>query len=139
MWRGDGAGEENRDPAATANPLDLPAVLKFGALLAAVMALSKILTGFAGSSGAYALALLSGLADVDAISLSMARHGAQEIGANAAALAVLLAVLSNTAAKVGMAWVMGGAAMGMRLAAASVLALGAGLAALAFLSAPLGL
>lgn len=140
MGRGAGASDDPaRNPVTSANPLDLPAVLKFGGLLAAVMILSKVLTQFAGSSGAYALALVSGLADVDAISLSMARHGGEAIGWRAASLAVLLAVLSNTVAKVGVAWILGGSAMGLRLAAASILALGAGGAALAFLPAPPGL
>ncbi len=137
---GAGPGDDReRNPVTSDNPLDLPAVLKFGALLAAVMILSKVLTRFAGSSGAYALAAVSGLADVDAISLSMARHGAQEVGWTAASLAVLIAVLSNTATKVGIAWVLGGPAMGLRLAVASILALGAGAAALAFVPTPLGL
>ncbi len=141
LFIGRGARPEDRErnPAASGNPLDLPAVLKFGALLASVMVLSKVLTRVAGSSGAYALAALSGLADVDAISLSMARHGVQEIGWTAASIAVLIAVLSNTATKVGIAWVLGGPAMGLRFAVASVLALGAGAAALAFIPTPTGL
>jgi hypothetical protein len=48
----------------------------------------------------------------------------------AAAGAVLLALLSNTASKVVMGWVIGGAAMGRRLAAASALAVVGALAAL---------
>ena len=118
------------------NPLDLPAVLKFGALLAAVMVLSKLVTKFAGSSGAYVLALLSGVADVDAIALTMASHGLAEIGAHAAALAVLLAVVSNTVAKSAMSFAMGGRPMGWRFSLASALALAAGLAALFFIPAP---
>jgi uncharacterized membrane protein (DUF4010 family) len=139
IGRGASPEDRARNPAASGNPLDLPAVLKFGALLAAVMVLSKVLTRAAGSSGVYALAVVSGLADVDAISLSMARHGAQEIGWTAASLTVLIAVLSNTATKVGIAWALGGAAIGLRLAVASILALGAGAAALAFVPAPAGL
>jgi uncharacterized membrane protein (DUF4010 family) len=139
MWRGAESGEREGNPVAGANPLDLPAVLKFGALLAAVMVLSKILTTFAGSSGAYALALVSGVADVDAISLSMARHGEQEVGWTAAAFTVLLAVLSNTLSKVAMAWAMGGTAMGLRLLFASILALGAGVGALVLIPTPQGL
>jgi uncharacterized membrane protein (DUF4010 family) len=112
------------------NPLDLMAVLKFGALLASVMILSRLATHFAGSAGAYALAVISGIVDVDAIGLTMARLGATEIGIKAAAGAVLLALLSNTASKVVMGWVIGGAAMGQRLAAASALAIAGALAAL---------
>ncbi|WP_349775540.1 MgtC/SapB family protein [Methylocystis echinoides] len=139
MRRNDGRSDDASNPMTSANPLDLPAVLKFGALLAAVMILSRILTKVAGSAGVYALALVSGLADVDAISISMARHGAQEIGASAAAVAVLVAIFANTLVKVGLAWGMGGAAMGVRLAVASVLALGAAVAALAFLPRIAGL
>lgn len=125
-------------PAATGNPLDLPAVLKFGALLATVLVLSKIVTQYAGSAGAYALALISGLADVDAISLSMARHGAQEIGAGSAGFAVLLAIVANTFVKSAMAWMIGGPGMGGRISLASTAALVAAVAALRFLPTPTG-
>jgi uncharacterized membrane protein (DUF4010 family) len=136
MWRGKspvgetGPHAEADNPLSVANPLDLPAVLKFGAVLAAVMILSKVATQLAGRAGAYALGAISGLADVDAISLTMARHGAAEIGVAPAAVAVLLAILSNTIVKSGMGWAMGGRAMGLRLAGASVLAMAAGAAAL---------
>lgn len=139
MARAANGAAEGGDPGTPGNPLDLPAVLKFGAFLAAVLVLSKIATQFAGSAGAYALALISGLADVDAISLSMAEHGAREIGATAAGVAVLLAIVSNTLVKSVMGWTMGGAGMGLRVAGASVLALGAGLAGLHFFPLPPGL
>ncbi|MGJ0504619.1 MAG: MgtC/SapB family protein [Methylocystis sp.] len=124
--------EPPREPSdlSLGNPLDLVAVLKFGALLATVMVLSRLATHFAGSAGAYALALISGIVDVDAIGLTMARLGATEIGAGAAAGAVLLALLSNTAAKVAMGWIIGGAGMGVRLTGASALAVVGALAAL---------
>ncbi|WP_330083482.1 MgtC/SapB family protein [Methylocystis iwaonis] len=130
MRRHGPAREEAENPLAMTNPLDLPAVLKFGALLAVVMILAKVATNLAGSPGAYALGLISGIADVDAMSLAMARHGATEIGVAPAALAVLLAILSNTLAKSVMAWMMGGRSMGLRFAATSALAMAAGGAAL---------
>ncbi|MBU6528673.1 DUF4010 domain-containing protein [Methylocystis sp. MJC1] len=139
MWRSGGTRNEAENPPAMTNPLDLPAVLKFGALLAVVMVLAKIATTFAGGPGAYVLGLVSGVADVDAISLAMARHGEAEIGFAPAALTVLLAVLSNTVAKSGMAWMMGGRAMGLRLAVASALAMAAGGAALFLVPAVAGL
>jgi uncharacterized membrane protein (DUF4010 family) len=55
------------------NPFDLGVVLQFGALLAVIMLLAKWLSAWAGANGVYALAFVSGLVDVDAISLSMAR------------------------------------------------------------------
>ncbi|MGD9543186.1 MAG: MgtC/SapB family protein [Methylocystis sp.] len=128
LWRNEKPRESRS--LSVGNPLDLVAVLKFGALLATVMILSRLATHFAGSAGAYALALMSGVVDVDAIGLTMARIGASEIGAPAAAGAVLLAMLSNTASKVVISWAIGGAAMGVRLAAASALAVAGALAAL---------
>jgi uncharacterized membrane protein (DUF4010 family) len=110
------------------NPLDLAMVLKFGLFLSLVMVLSRIATHFAGPIGVYAIALLSGMADVDAIALAMGRQGAAEIGLQAAAIAVLLAIASNTLVKTAMGWTLGGQALGARLAIASTLSLiGAGL------------
>jgi len=139
MWRSVSEDRGEGGPLTIGNPLDLPAVLKFGALLAAVMVLSRIVTKFAGSSGAYVLALVSGVADVDAISLAMASQGVGEIGASAAALSVLLAIFSNTLVKSGIGWVVGGSGIGWRIALASVLALAAGLAARIFVPALPGL
>lgn len=116
------------DGARLENPLDLPAVLKFGALLACVMALSRIAARLAGEGGVYLVALFSGLADVDAIALTMARHGEAGIGQTAAAAAILIAVASNTITKTAIGSVIGGTAMGGRLAAASLLAVLAGAA-----------
>lgn len=128
LWRSEKPKESNALPLG--NPLDLVAVLKFGALLATVMVLSRLATHFAGSTGAYALALISGIVDVDAIGLTMARLGATEIGVGAAAGAVLLAMLSNTASKVAISWFIGGAGMGVRLTGASALAVAGALAAM---------
>jgi uncharacterized membrane protein (DUF4010 family) len=82
------------------NPLDLPAVLTFGALLAVIMALANGLAVWAGSAGAYALAAASGIVDVDAISLSMARLTPKRLDATSAIIAILIAVAVNSVAKV---------------------------------------
>lgn len=121
LRRGGPERPEESHSLALGNPLDLVSVLQFGALLAGVMILSRIATHLAGSAGALALAAISGVVDVDAITLTMARLGVAEIGASAAAAAVLLAFLSNTATKTAMGWAIGGVGMGGRLAAASAL------------------
>jgi uncharacterized membrane protein (DUF4010 family) len=94
------------------------------------MILSRITASVGGVAGVYVLAALSGVADVDAITLAMARQGGNEIGLDGAAVAVMLAVTSNTIAKSVMGWVIGGAPMGLRLACASIVALAAGASAL---------
>jgi uncharacterized membrane protein (DUF4010 family) len=98
------------------------------------MVLSRLASLFAGSAGVFALAAVSGIADVDPIALSMARHGADEIGMSAAAAAVLVALVSNTLSKTAMAAMIGGARMGLRFGLVSMIALSA--AALALFAAP---
>jgi uncharacterized membrane protein (DUF4010 family) len=118
-------------PLAVKNPFELATVLKFGALLAVVMVAAKGLTHWAGSSGAYALAAVSGLADVDAVTLSMSRLAGGDLGVATSALAILLAAAVNTVAKVALGWFAGGREPGIRLAIGAGLALAAGLAGLA--------
>ena len=124
------AGDHANETPLINNPLDLATVLKFGLFLALVMVLSRIATHFAGPAGVYAIALLSGMADVDAIALAMGRQGAAEIGLQAAGIAVLLAIASNTVVKTAMGWTLGGRTLGGRLAIASTLAMIAGAAIL---------
>lgn len=128
-------GNWARDDAATAplelkNPFDLSVVLEFGALLAIVMVLAKGIAAWAGSKGAIALAAVSGMLDVDAITLSMARLAPDGLDADSAAFAILVAVGVNSAAKVALATTAGGLKLGTLLA----WALGA-----AFAAAALGL
>jgi uncharacterized membrane protein (DUF4010 family) len=95
-----GDDPEEDAPLKLKNPLDLPAVLTFGALLAVLMALANGIAVWAGSAGAYALAAISGIVDVDAISLSMARLAPERLDATSAIIAILIAVAVNSVAKV---------------------------------------
>jgi uncharacterized membrane protein (DUF4010 family) len=112
------------------NPLDIAAVLKFGALLSAVMIVSKLATSLAGDAGVLVVAFLSGLVDLDAIALAMGRHGQEEVGVGIAATAVLLALGANTLVKMIIGWGMGGREMGGRFAVVSLFALAAGVVVL---------
>ncbi len=95
-----------------ANPLDLPSVLKFGALLVVIGLATKVAVHTAGNAGAYVLAALSGIGDVDAITLSMARLSGMSVEESVAAGAILIVVTTNTLAKAAMAWTTGGRRMG---------------------------
>lgn len=128
LLRRDRAPAEGAHPIKLDNPLDLVTVLKFGVLLTVVIVLAKVAMATAGQAGAYALAAFSGIADVDAITLSMAQVGAAAIGPAAAAAAIAIAVAVNTISKAVMAWVVGGAAFGRRIMAVSVLSLAVGVA-----------
>lgn len=118
-----GAGDSTLE---VSNPFDLATVLKFGALLTAITLLAKLGALYVGNSGAYALALVSGIADVDAITLSMGRLAGNELSRDVAALAIVLAVGANTIAKSAIGWVAGGADIGRRLAQGAILAFAAG-------------
>ncbi len=93
----------------TANPTEIHAALGFGLLYAVVLLASAWLTDLAGSKGMYAVALVSGLTDLDAITLSSLRlfHLGQ-LDATAVAGSVALAYFSNMLFKFGLVIFIGG-------------------------------
>jgi uncharacterized membrane protein (DUF4010 family) len=114
------------------NPFSLMAAAKFGALFAIILLVVKIVQQTMPPSGLYAVAALSGLVDVDAITLSMAEL-AQSGEAHTAVIAIVIASLSNTLVKCGMAFVVAGFALGKPLFMATIATLLAGLAAAIFM------
>jgi uncharacterized membrane protein (DUF4010 family) len=120
--------EDEKSSLELRNPFEIRSVLAFAVLLTAISALTKIATAYAGDAGAYVLAAVSGIADVDAITLSMARPDGGASSPLVATIAILIAVAVNTISKVFMAWGIGGSAIGWRLGAVSALAISAGAA-----------
>lgn len=88
-----------------ANPFELRTAIKFGLLYAVILVVAKAAQFYFQEAGLYAAAAIAGLADVDAITLSMAElAGAQGgLATSTAARAVVLAVISNTIVKGGIA------------------------------------
>jgi uncharacterized membrane protein (DUF4010 family) len=115
------------------SPFELATVLKLAGLIAAIMVAAKIASTYVGARGLYLLAAASGVADVDALTLSVARLAGSQITATDAATAILLAAGVNTAVKAGMAAYLGGRGIGAPVAVASVLAIAAIAAAHAFI------
>ena len=103
-----------------------------GALLTAIMVLAHFATRYAGDAGVYLLSAISGIADVDAITLSMARLGGGELSLEVATRAILIVVAVNTLSKAALGWLTGGAAFGVRMTVVGLAALLAGAASLAF-------
>ena len=66
------AAHEPEAETLAGNPFELKVALQFGVLLALIMLLAAALKEWAGQQGLYALAAVSGLVDVDAITLSLA-------------------------------------------------------------------
>jgi uncharacterized membrane protein (DUF4010 family) len=91
------------------NPADLRIALTFGAVYAVVLLLSAWLSDLAGAAGLYAVALVAGLTDVDAITLSSLRlFGIGMVEAREVAIAVVLAIGANIVFKLGMVLIVGG-------------------------------
>jgi len=97
------------------NPLELKAALSFGLLLVLVMLLGKALKHWFGEAGLLALAAASGVADVDAITLSLARMGQEDLVLNVAVTGILVAAAVNSLVKGGMATFIGGRNIGLRV------------------------
>ncbi len=90
------------------NPLRLMQSAKFALLYALVVFLLGFSRDYAGGSGIYALSFVSGLPDMDAITLSLANRTSEgELAANTAALAVLVAIAANTLVKLALALALG--------------------------------
>lgn len=104
------------------NPFQLGMALKFGALLLVVMLLSKFLKLYFGDMGTYFLAAVSGISDVDAITLSMANLSKTSQELNVASYAIMIAVLMNTAFKSILVWVVGNRWLAVRVGGTSVVA-----------------
>jgi uncharacterized membrane protein (DUF4010 family) len=94
------------------------------------MMLVKALTVWVGSTTVMVLAAVSGIADVDAITLSMARLGRTDLAPQTAALVILLALGVNSVSKVVLATITGGRSFGAILVAGTTLAVAAGLGTL---------
>ena len=94
------------------NPFSLIAVVKFAALFAVVLLAVKIVQQHFPPDGLYAVAALAGLGE-----------------ACVAVISIVIAALSNTLVKCGMAFAVAGLALGKPLLMATVATLLAGLAA----------
>ena len=101
--------------------------LKFGAFLVVIILLSKLLKVYFGDMGTYFLAAISGLADVDPITLSMSQMSNKGMELSVAARAILIAVSVNSGIKGMMSAIVGGWALGFRVGGTLVGAVVAGL------------
>ncbi len=117
-WRR--AGDDKGDGTERLhNPTQLGSALLFAAVYALVLLAGAWLADVVGTGGLYGLAFLSGLTDVDAITLSSLRLTEQgNITAIVAAAAVTFAVAANLLFKATIAIVVGGRTLGRAAALA---------------------
>jgi uncharacterized membrane protein (DUF4010 family) len=114
------------DIQGIANPLELGMALKFGAFLAVVVVVTRYFQDWFGAAGVYTVAALSGVTDVDAVTISVARMANADLASAVATGAIVTAASVNTAIKGGIALVVGGRRVGLRVIAVYLAVLAAG-------------
>lgn len=127
FWHLSGRSSSQGGGARLKNPFELRPALIFAALLAAIMVLSRALSETFGDAGVYLLAAASGIADIDAITLSLANMTGEDLAVTVTALAVLIAAFVNTSVKAGLSLGIGGLALGSRVGGVTVAVVGVGL------------
>lgn len=120
------AGRTQSPDLLLRDPFELSLMAKFLVLLSAIMLLSKLAMKFAGPAGLIPLGGLSGLLDVDPITLSMAGMVPASLSASVAAETILVAAFTNGIAKVVLGAVFGGVRLGSALLAALLLSAACG-------------
>lgn len=124
-----GRGDETHPKLQMKTPFDLGTALKLAGLIALISLLAKWLIAGVGESALTLLAAVSGIADVDAITLSLARLSRESISVVTATESIAIAVAVNTAVKAGMSLGLGTRRTGWIVSAASAVAICAGTAA----------
>ncbi len=123
-WRGD--GKEDDQSVEFKNPFGFWSVLGFAVLLAGIVLAGRALGENLGAAGAIVGALALGVADVDAVTVSMAQLTPQPLSLNDASLAILAAVVSNNLSKIAIGAAVGRGAFALEIAAMAVLCFVAG-------------
>jgi uncharacterized membrane protein (DUF4010 family) len=131
-WRAGAWQARDGTEQAIGNPFELGAVLRLAALLATVSVVAELASARFGGAGAMVVAALTGLADVDAVTLTVPALVPDRLPVAVAATTVAVAVGSNGLAKCAYAAALGGRGFRWRF-------LGGTLAGLAATAAVLGL
>jgi uncharacterized membrane protein (DUF4010 family) len=101
---------------AVKDPFRIVPALKFGVFFAFVLLASNLATTYFGNAGAYVAAIIAGLADVDAITLSMSALAKTTLDPEIAANSITLAAMTNTLVKLSIAYILGNVAFGNKIA-----------------------
>lgn len=128
--------QQNREQEEVAfrNPFELGTALQFALLYAVVLLASKAAQVYLGDTGLYISSIASGLADADALTLSIAQLSQSgSVGITVAGRALVLGALSNTVVKGGIVLFVGTGRLRRAVLPGILLMLAVGMA-LAFLA-----
>ncbi|MDP1746843.1 MAG: DUF4010 domain-containing protein, partial [Bacteroidota bacterium] len=95
------------EPIQLGNPLDISNALLFGIQYVVITLFVYFANIYLGTKGLLITGFISGLADVDAINISMSKLSLTQIDPSMAAIVILLAIVSNTIFKMGQAYLKG--------------------------------
>jgi len=99
------------------DPFRILPALKLGSLFALVLIISKLASLYFGDMGIYAASILSGLVNLDAITLSLATLARSSLLPSVAATSITLAVIANTLVKLVISYALGSRDFGNQTAA----------------------
>ena len=127
IWRKNDRELQVSQPTLNQNPLDLTSALVFGALLTAILLMGEFLGNWLGDAGIYFLAATSGIADVDAITLSLTRMSNNSLAMGTAVIGIVIAAATNNLVKSALAGFVGNRQIGLLVGGPMALSLAAGL------------
>jgi uncharacterized membrane protein (DUF4010 family) len=137
LWRRSRRAAHPASGVELRNPFELGRAVVFALLFGVALLAAKAASVHLGASGTYAVGVLAGATDVDAVALSMSELAlAGGVAPAVAAVAIFLGVAANTLVKGGLALTGGGRVFGWRVLGAQlfVLATGAAGAVVAWLT-----
>jgi len=98
------------------NPLEISEALKLGLLFGLIFGSIAFFQSQFGDTGIYIVATLSGLTDVDAITLSLSKLALSKISMQVAINGIVIATVVNSLVKLAIVWVVGGKEIGKLIA-----------------------
>ena len=105
-----------RSDVMAKSPFKLGPALQFGLFFVVVLYISKFAQDFLGTQGTYITAVLSGVVDIDAFTLSMIRLSNADAGIMVtAAKAIVVVIISNMFFKAGIAFLFGSRAFAWQI------------------------
>jgi uncharacterized membrane protein (DUF4010 family) len=132
MWR-KGADDSIERPVVLRNPTELKTALAFAALYSVVLTLVALAKQYWGSAELLLISGISGLTDVDAITVSTAQLvNANQLQPGFGWKMVVVALIANTVFKAGVAWFLAGRRLFVRLLPPFGISVLAGLVVLLF-------
>jgi uncharacterized membrane protein (DUF4010 family) len=126
LWRRGNDARDGDGGERLHNPFRLRTALRLGLVYAVIRLVAAAAYENFGGGGLLVSAFLSGLTDVDAITISVARMHEGGLDTSLAVGAVTVAAATNTLVKVGLSIVLGGRSLGLAVAAVLVPAAAAG-------------